>query len=143
MRKRRVIHELKNPYEVDDKLRPISSGNFITSGGVYAWVYNGNVIYIGKANNFKRRMKEHTFGLQNAEYHSEYKYNVGLTEYDIDIKILAITNDENEQSVLESYYFEKYNNENLLNSTGTLSWRKIMQRSEYRDAWDRIKSKVL
>lgn len=140
--KHRIIHHLDNPYEVEIKKQNIASDLFITSGGVYAWWVEDQVVYIGKANNFKRRMKEHTAGLNHTEEYNERKYNVGLTTRQVDIQILAITNDEDEQSVLESYYFEKYNDGQLLNATGTLTWKKIMTKEKYREAWDRIKSKV-
>lgn len=142
--KAHVISAMENPYEIkQDKVVPVYSNNFLTSGGIYCWIYQDKVIYIGKANNFKRRMKEHTAGLDGIGDHNERKYNVGLSSYDIDIKILAITNDEDEQSVLESFYFEKYKHNTLLNSTGTLSWKKIMMREKYREAWDRVKDSVL
>lgn len=140
--KQRVIAKINNPYKIQQKLINLDSNNFITSGGVYAWVFNSEVIYIGKANNFKRRMKEHYAGLSGVGEHSEHKYNVGLHPSQVKIMILAITNDEDEQSVLESYFFEKYKDNRLLNSTGTLSWKKIMQREKCRVAWDRIKSKI-
>lgn len=140
--KDRIIKHMDNPYEANVKKVLLTSRNFITSGGVYAWWYEDNIVYIGKANNFKRRMKEHIEGFVNNESRSEIKYNSNLDLNRIQIQLLAVTNDETEQSILESYYFEKYNEGQLLNSTGTLSWKKILSRPENRKVWERIQNKV-
>lgn len=139
--KNEVVLRLNNPFKVQTKKVRVDSKNFITSGGVYAWWHDDEVVYIGKANNFKRRMNEHTAGLLGQGFHNEYKYNSGLTINDVYIQILAITDDIDEQSVLESYYFDNYDNGKLLNSTGTLSWKKIMMQGKYRIAWENIQQK--
>lgn len=136
-----IVDMLDNPYDIDLEPKPLTGKAFLTSGGVYAWIISGEIRYIGRTNNFSNRMKQHEASFYNGA--PELKYNTGLRPSDVDIKILAITDDVDEQSVLESYFFEKYKYNDLLNSVSTLTWEKILKRENYRRAWERIHKKTI
>ncbi len=136
-----VISTMQNPYKADSRKQQIDSESFRSSGGIYAWWYQGKVVYIGKTNNFSKRMKQHSKGLIGDGNYSEKKYNSELDISRVSVQILAETDDENEQSVLESFSYERYNKP-YLNSCVPLKFEKILTKKKYSDAWLRIKDKV-
>lgn len=103
------------------------NASFQTNGGVYAWEVLDKVIYIGRTNNFHNRIKQHldcfTKGCK------EKKYISGHRASDIQIRLLAITNDVDSQKVLETVFFHKY--QPTLNMIGTLRMERILTQSNY------------
>jgi hypothetical protein len=101
--------------------------SFQTNGGIYAWEVSGQVVYIGRTQNFHQRIKQHRDcflkGCQEKKYTSGYSVN------DIKIRLLAITNDADSQKVLETVYFHKYRPR--LNMIGTLRMERILKERNY------------
>lgn len=106
--------------------KPLNS-QFQSNGGIYAWEYLNEVVYIGRTNNFSARIRQHADCFYKGC--SELKYNAGLDPGQLMIQILAITNDENAQKVLETVYFHKY--QPRLNAIGTLSVHKILKNQDF------------
>lgn len=106
--------------------KPLNS-QFQSNGGIYAWEYHNEVVYIGRTNNFSARLRQHADCFHKGC--SERKYNAGIDPRQLMIQILAITNDENAQKVLETVYFHKY--QPRLNAIGTLSVHKILKNQDF------------
>lgn len=106
--------------------KPLSA-QFQSNGGIYAWEYEGEVVYIGRTNNLNARIRQHADCFYKGC--SELKYNAGIDPGKLIIQLLAITNDENAQKVLETVYFHKY--QPKLNAIGTLSVHKILKNQDF------------
>jgi len=106
--------------------KPLIS-QFQENGGIYAWEYNGDIVYIGRTNNFNARMRQHLDCFYSGC--NELKYNSGLDPKRVMIQLLAITNDEAAQKVLETVHFHKH--QPSLNSVGTLSLHKILKNQDF------------
>ncbi len=106
--------------------KPLNA-QFQSNGGIYAWEYMGEIVYIGRTNNFSARMRQHADCF--ASGCPEKKYNSGLDPNRVMIQLLAITNDENAQKVLETVYFHKH--QPRLNAVGTLSVHKILKNQDF------------
>jgi len=111
----------------DVTIKKPMNASFQTNGGIYAWEALGKVIYIGRTNNFHNRIKQHRDCFIKGC--SQKKYTSGYQIDDIKIQILAITNDEDSQKVLETVYFHKY--QPTLNMIGTLRMDRILTQSNY------------
>jgi len=72
------------------------TGDFSELGGIYGWVVNRKVVYIGKTENFKKRMLAHIAELTRTKSKTK-KYNSGLEIQDVSIAILFETPEPNEK----------------------------------------------
>jgi predicted GIY-YIG superfamily endonuclease len=111
----------------DVTIKKPMTASFQTNGGVYAWEANGKVIYIGRTNNFHNRIKQHRDCFVKGC--REKKYTSGYSVHDIKIILLAITNDNDSQKVLETVFFHKHRPS--LNMIGTLRMDRILNQKNY------------
>ncbi|WP_029512895.1 excinuclease ABC subunit UvrC [Mycoplasmopsis iners] len=89
---------IKSNKSVLDKLKNVPG-----SPGIYLWKNHlGNVIYVGKAKNLKKRMSQYFEGALNS-----YK-TTKLVDEIVDFDLFIVNNDK-EALLLERQYIEKYN----------------------------------
>ncbi len=103
---------------------------FQTNGGVYGWELNGRMVYIGRTLNFDQRMKQHArcfmVGCPEKKYQT-------ITSHQLHVHLLAITNNEDAQKVLETVYYQRYQPQ--LNAVKTLSLEKIVADARLNTIW--------
>jgi len=111
----------------DIEIKKPMNASFQSNGGIYAWEVNDKVVYIGRTNNFYSRIKQHIdCFLKECQ---KKKYTSGYTMNDIKIRLLAITNNQDAQKVLETVFFHKY--KPTLNMIGTLRMDRILSQKNY------------
>lgn len=60
---------------------------FNETAGIYGWVVDNQIVYVGKTENFKNRMVQHIADL-NGKSSSTAKYNKGIGPHLVDVIIL-------------------------------------------------------
>jgi len=109
--------------------KPIT-GDFSELGGIYGWVVNRRIVYIGKTENFSKRMEVHVKELLRLKSKSQ-KYNSNLKVEDISIAILFETSEPNKEllSISEQVAIDACGGVTcLLNGRNEMSYIRLIER---------------
>lgn len=77
---------------------PMTS-TFEEKAGIYGWVVEGRIVYIGKTENFNNRIAQHVSELNRVRSQTG-KYNKGVGPHEIEIVILFEIEGEVDQTLL-------------------------------------------
>lgn len=112
------------------KKKPLHQ-TFQTNGGIYGWEFEGQMVYIGRTNNFNARMRQHEQCFIKECRPKKYR----IRPYSqIQVHLLAITNNPDAQKVLETVYYQRY--QPRLNAVRTLSLEKIIAQPSFKAIWE-------
>ena len=102
---------------------------FSESAGIYGWVANGRIVYIGKTENFNTRFKTHVAELRRTKSRTG-KYSQGLLPEEIEIVILFEMAEVNQTmlSVAEQVTIDACGGvANLLNDRNEATYTRVMK----------------
>lgn len=115
----------------DFHLKKPLTQTFQTNGGIYGWEFAGKMVYIGRTQNFNTRMRQHEQCFIKLCRPKKYR----LAPYtQIQVHLLAITNNQDAQKVLETVYYQRY--QPALNAVKTLSLEKIIAQPQFKAIWE-------
>jgi len=108
---------------------PITS-EFKETGGIYGWVVNGIIVYVGKTENFNKRFKTHVDELIKQKSRTG-KYNHGIAPQEVDIIILFETENPTSEllSIVEQLTIDACGGiSNLLNDRNEATYFRVMKK---------------
>ena len=103
--------------------------DFKETAGIYGWVVNGTIVYIGKTENFDTRIKTHVSELRRTKSRTG-KYSQGLAPEELEIVILYETDevDQTLLSVVEQITIDACGGvANLLNDRNEATYTRVMK----------------